>query len=380
MSGGGSWGGRDRSSNSGVYTSKKSTGYSGYFSTAFKAYDDTSMHTHTNCVNCDTTDVKSDRLSMLMGSQVAPNLHQGNQVNRITMLRNDIRYGRMDKYTDFGPKKLKTTKKNVLIVMLDMTGSMGTWRETIFKFLVDLYTETQGLLGDDLDILFIVYGDVKFGDPIQIATFGDGPELDNYLASFNDRMQGGGDGEESPEIPLYYVNQEVDVSDATNVYCYVVTDEACASTVDKNYLTNMGLTVNDELLDTKALIRSLLRKMELFVILGNTTSREWYLCERNGPCNGDFQTFWEDMVGKDRVLPLERDNLVIETILASIARKTDQDEKFSVSYQARRGDTEYGVVNLDLVQRSVMNVTGGSTSVTPPTVSGSRNLADFLDD
>lgn len=371
MSGAHGWGGNDRS----FYNPQNDRDD---FSSARNAYQSPRRgDPPTNCPNCgsslqggitcsycrtfaqgavnNTIDNRSaplDRMDLLMGSTMIP----------IT-----------PRYTDLRPKVLKSTKENVLIVMMDMTGSMGQWREDIFKFLVNLYEESQTLLGQNLEILFIAFGDVKYGDPIQVTTFGSGSELDSYLKAFVN-MGGGGDGEESPELAAYYLLESVDVSSAKHVFAYIITDEAASPRIDDmNLRKSVNLSLKRELVETRHVFQALLRKMELFVILKETTVL--------GYSSDSILRFWNTTLGPNRVLPLDRANLVVETMLASIARRTDQDEVFNSSYQARRGSTAYGAVNYDLVQKSVAMIPNGSSVVqTPSPGTGTRNLSDFLDD
>jgi hypothetical protein len=256
-------------------------------------------------------------------------------------------------------KALKSTAKNVIIVALDATGSMGKWREDILKYLVLLYVEAQGFLGDDLEVLFITYGDLKFNDEIEVAQFGRGQELDTHLVSLNISMGGGHDEEESPEIVAYYLLQQVDVSSAKHVYTYFITDERAAATVDATLVRqNLDLSFNTEYRDTTSVFRALLRKMEVFLVLRKTDDYS-YDYDR-------IRSSWEKMLGAERVLPLDLSNLVVEVMLAVIAKTTDQMSLFDQSFDLRRGATQFGATNRDLVGKSIALVPGTDPTAPPP--------------
>lgn len=247
-------------------------------------------------------------------------------------------------------KSLKSTAANVIIAVLDVTGSMGSWRADIFKHLVTLYTDAQSYLGDDLQILFIVYGDVKYHDRIEVAEFASGPVLDDHLQVLYMNASGGGDGEESPELVAYYLLQQVDVSSAKHVYTFFVTDESGADEVSEQQARqHLELAVNSELRDTKTVYRSLLRKMEVFTVLRETD------CYNPAP----IRQWWLDVLGPERIMPLDRGNLVVESMLACIAKTTGQLGQFTQNFQTRRGATRFGAVNQDLVMKSVAMVPGG---------------------
>lgn len=256
-------------------------------------------------------------------------------------------------------KKLVSKAANVIIAVLDVTGSMGSWRTDIFKHLVTLYKESQGYLGDDVEILFCVYGDVKYGDRLEVAEFGSGPELDDHLEALYMNAGGGGDEQESPEMLAYYLLQNVDVSSAKHVYTFFVTDEAGASTISEGHArSHLDLSVNAELSDTRTVFRSLLRKMEVFTILRKT--------DMGGYDPARIRQWWVDCLGEERIMPLDRGNLVVESMLACVAKTTGQLGQFTQDFQTRRGATKFGDVNQDLVMKSVAMVPGADAKLDAP--------------
>jgi len=268
-------------------------------------------------------------------------------------------------------KKLKSTARNVLAVVLDMTGSMGDWRDQIMKYLPMLYKEAQGYLGDDLEILFIVFGDLKcHSDKILVAEFGRGPELDSHLVALNKHQAGGGDEEESPEMVAYYLLQQVDLSSAKNVYTFFITDEKAAEEISETIArSHLGLQVNPELCRTTDVFGSLLRKTEVFVILRKTEVR--------GYSPEGIRQFWVDTVGEERVMPLDLPNLVVEAMLACVAKTTGQYGQFTQDFQSRRGGTKFGAVNLDAIGKSVAMVPGAGPDA--PTIQAATKLLVPID-
>ena len=271
---------------------------------------------------------------------------------------------------DKSPKRnFKSTAKNVLIVATDVTGSLGGWRKDMFKFLPLLYKEAQSYLGDDLEIMFIAFGDCKYSDPIEVTTFGRGQTLDTHLTALYKHASGGGDLEESPEMVAYFIHERVDTSTAKNVYTFFITDEKCATTISETQARDiLDCTVNPELADSKTVFRSLFRRMELFLVFAETHSygqRETV----------NFQDFWKDMLGAERVCPMPRANLVVETMLGVVAKTTGQLAVYTQNYQTRRGNTTYGAVNKSHVDRSIALVPGAGPS-TPNLAAKSRLLTD----
>ena len=269
-------------------------------------------------------------------------------------------------------RTLKSTADNVLIVLLDGTGSMGSWRSEIWARVKVLYDEAKALLGDNLQILFGTFGDLKFRDRFEIANFAAGPDLDDCLSALSIDFGGGGDEEESPEIPAYYLLKNVDVSTAKNVYAYFITDEKAAERLDRGLvLRTLGLELDPELGHTADVFRALLRKMEVFLVLRRTVNYG-YDPER-------IRKFWERTITKERILPLDDGRRIVDTMLAAVAKTTNQMDSFQASYMVRNKGSQYADENWGTVQKSVALV-GSGAPTPPPSAKKSRLLDALLND
>jgi hypothetical protein len=240
------------------------------------------------------------------------------------------------------------------MVAMDTTGSMGSWRDEIFRRCALMAKEAKEFLGDDLAILFIGFGDAKFGDVVEVAPFGNGPELDDYLEAMEHRTGGGGDEEESPELAAYFVHRRVEMPKAKHAYFWVVTDEKAAPNVSERLArTVLGLT-DGETPTTKVLFQMLLRKMEPFIVLRRTDI---------GSYDPDaIRQFWVDVVGEERVVPLDDGRRVVDAMLGVVAKTTGQLDKFTKALLQRQGGTKYGNVNIQTVQASIAMVPGAGPS------------------
>lgn len=263
---------------------------------------------------------------------------------------------------DFSPvRERETDAANVLIVALDTTGSMGSWREEIFKRLALLYKEAQGYLGDDIAVLFIGFGDSKFSDPFEVAPFGSGPELDTYLERMNKRSGGGADEEESPELAAFYVQNRVKMPKAKHAYFWVVTDEKAAPRVEERLARSVLGIDTAECPTTKVAFQMLLRKMEPFIILRRTDI---------GSYDPDrIREFWVDVVGEERVVPLDDGRRVVDTMLGVVAKTTGQLDQFTKALAQRQGKTKFGNVNIQTVHASIAMVPGAGPAAQIPAVS-----------
>lgn len=260
-------------------------------------------------------------------------------------------------YLDLAPRALKSTAANVLVVEVDVTGSMREWIQEIFDRLPLLYKETQKYLGDDLEILFIGFGDVAFHDKIEVASFGRGQVLDTYITAFDKNANGGGNGIESAEVVAVYVDKMVDTSTAKNVYMYTITDEGLAATVEPS-LVRRGVNVACEREPTKNVYDRLLMKGCVYTLFAATNTGR----------NSGYEKTWVDVLGRERVLPLNDARRVVDVMLGVMAKLTDQLDQFTQDLHARQGGTKFGSVNIANVHQTIALVNNGSPK--PPQITG----------
>lgn len=265
---------------------------------------------------------------------------------------------------DLSPRKRQvTTKKNVLIVSLDRTGSVRDWQKEIFDRMAVLYTEAQKYLGESLEILFVAFGDYQLcRDSFEVAPLGDGPILDTYILSLNSQANGGGNGIESSEFGAVYTHTLLDTSSAQNVFFFTVTDEGFYPNISEaeSYL---GVDAGSKLTSTKDLFRELKVRMNVYNIFALTeTGREDRRARKQ----------WEDALGEESVIPLDDARRVVDVMLGTMAKVTGQYDQFSVHLGQRQGGTAYGAVNQNTVHTALSRVVGVPQA--PSVKAGTKSL------
>jgi hypothetical protein len=282
---------------------------------------------------------------------------------------------------DYSPRKhIKTTKANVLVIAVDVTGSLELWLKEILDRCCLLYTEAQKLMGNDLEIIFIFYGDTRFGDLIQVAPSGSGPELDTYIQQCRTNANGGGNGVESLELAMLYALKQIDTSTARTAYFFGITDEGAYPQLDLNDVdATLGLRVEPDLIQTTEILKQLQLKMHTFFVWcenenvytrGNRLSRpnDSKFSTRAAEIRAEFET----LVGKQSLAPLDLQYRVVDVMLAIIAKTTGQYNQFSQSLASRqdandkRQGTKFKAENLQSVAQSVANIPGAPVAPTPP--------------
>ncbi|MDP3771728.1 MAG: hypothetical protein Q8R16_05495 [bacterium] len=251
--------------------------------------------------------------------------------------------------------ELRSTAANVLIVIQDVTGSMGDKPGEIFRRLPRLWHDAAKYLGtDDLEILFIAHGDARTDThAVQVARFGRGPELDEHLASFTIDGGGGGQGTESHELVAYYLLTRVDTSTARNVYAFFITDEAACDTIAKNLVTQeLGVTRQPEHANTRTVFDALRTRMHVYAVLFPPESydpvpiREW----------------WEKTLGREGILPLDDPRRIVDVLLGTLAAATGQTDAFADDLRSRQMPTQHGQQNVATVMQSIALVGRGTPS------------------
>ncbi len=256
---------------------------------------------------------------------------------------------------------LTSTASNVLIVVMDVTGSMITWPKEIFRRLPLLFTEMCEHLGsDDLEILFIAHGDARSdGYPIQVARFGKGPELDIMLAAFELEGGGGGQGTESHELVAYYLVKCVDTQSAQNVFTVFITDEAACDRVDPQHIEQyLGISAPIELISTKSVFATLERKSDVYAIVCDTNSYD-------GP--EPMLRFWRNTINPERVLHLTDARRVVDVMIGIVANSVGRYDQFKRRLIGRQAGTKYAAGNVAIVDKTLTLVRkGGLTKLLPP--------------
>jgi hypothetical protein len=201
-----------------------------------------------------------------------------------------------------------------LAVFFDDTGSMGIVPRVVQTKLADLF----GLLlrkgyCEDPQVMVGAYGDHEVdGVPLQLSQFESDNRIDDALDKIFLESGGGGNGGESQWLAWYYLAYHT-VTDAWEKrqkkgYAFFIGDEvslpATASAVQK--CVGDGEPLGS--LDHKEIVKALLEKWDAYVlVIDNLTAKG----QRSIP-------FYQELFGKDRVLIVENEEAIAETIALTV--------------------------------------------------------------
>lgn len=262
-----------------------------------------------------------------------------------------------------GLHREKTTGEVVVIISLDVTGSMSKWPEEIFKRLAKLYQVACDYFGtEEVDVLFIAHGDARTDrHPIQVGRVKRGQALELELASFDRPQGGGGQQTESHEIVAIYLRDCLDTSSARQVYTFFVTDEAACDAVDPRLVDEtLGIDVRRRELDTKKVFAELAKRMSVYAVFCSTNCYGGSATER-------MRAFWRAVVGPECTLPLDDARRVVETMLGVFAKTTGQMDRFTRDLTGWHAGARHGRQNVKTVLASIALV-GGNLPQSPKTL------------
>lgn len=260
----------------------------------------------------------------------------------------------------------KATAKNVVIVLVDGTGSMEAWLGEIFSRLSTLFVACQKFLGDDLQILFM-----KFGDPgccpqdsIFMADLAGGPILGDWVQELQaiPLQRGGGNRRESAELAALAVDRLVDTSGCKQVFLFTITDEMAEEEVDPVVAHRVGIP-SSKREPSQTVYSRLMERMHVFTIFADTSS---YGHQHQKV----FLPWWKDLLNRpgsvDRVINLDDSRRVVDVMLGAIAAITSQYDTFSQMLAGFQGGTKHGDQNIASVHQSLAGVSKVlSTPVAP---------------
>jgi hypothetical protein len=243
-------------------------------------------------------------------------------------------------------KELVTESAHPIVIMVDVTGSMSTWPEIIFEKLPLLGQEVERYF-TDYAISFTAVGDADCDSyPLQVRDFASGPSLDEHLRSLYPEG-GGGDIPESYELAAYYYLHHCSMGKAISPICILICD---APPHDELRPSEIEQYTGDKVqsdLNSAEMIRRLASKFSLYVVLKDFSSGD------------DTTKYWQNLLGRERVLPFDEPRDIVEVLIGIIAAEAGAFEDFRGRMTERHTDKPDRVTR---VMKSLRTVIAAVTS------------------
>jgi len=238
---------------------------------------------------------------------------------------------------DLVPNGLTTDSENPLVVLCDVTGSMGEWPGVIFSKLPYLDIEGKSYLGPTMETSFGAIGDAHKGDtyPLQVRQFDKGQKLSDHLKALVIEGKGGNDHCESYELAALYYARKVQMPAAKGKPIMIfIGDEGLHDYVTKAMAADIHVRLTEARIDTPDIFKELTRKFSVYVV--------------RKPYGDSYERIihqqWEKLIGEDHVLMLPGADRVVDVIFGILAHETGKVDYFREELEGRQKPEQVATV------------------------------------
>lgn len=265
---------------------------------------------------------------------------------------------------DLLPDSLSTDSAAPLIILCDVTGSMGEWPKIIFEKLPYFEVEGQEYLGKDLEISFGAIGDAYTDTyPLQARPFTKGLDLEKRMLELTIEKGGGSQMQETYELAALYCARRVSMPKAIRPILIFIGDEAPYDFVDAAHAKRYCKETLKGRLTTKEIFRELQTKYSVYLIRKPYEQTRDNTVSQNDQC---IRHKWAELLGDDRIANLPEAGRVVDVMFGLFAQETGRVEYFYKEMKERQTPAQVETVYKSLV--SIHKLSGDN----PSSLSASR--------
>lgn len=257
--------------------------------------------------------------------------------DRATMARVEEEKKPKSRKKDLWVPNITTSSTRPLIVIPDVTGSMGKWPAVMFGKFPYLYHEAKTVyLGEDVEICWIAVGDAYVDKyPLQVRPFaGERGEIASRLDELFIEAGGGGNGGESYELAaLYLLNNCMtpNVGSAKPIVIFIA-DEQPFDVIPVDHAKIAGVPSETRLLTTKV-FEELKKRFSVYLIRKPFgASSEHGMDDANRTIYGA----WAKLLGSDHIVSLPDPERVVDVMFGILATEVDKEEEFRKEIEGRQ--------------------------------------------
>ena len=226
-----------------------------------------------------------------------------------------------------------------LIVVTDVTGSMGQWPAVMFGKLPYLMHELKVYLGEQARFLIAAVGDAGSDSyPLQIhepkETFDEAKEA---LAGLVVEGGGGSNRKESYELAAGYFLKAVDVARAIKPILVFIGDEAPYAQLTGSQLGDLGIS-NVENMSTSELFKQLNEIYDVHLI------HKPYSHYETSPVTADVRAAWLPLLPPEHIHPLREPERVVDTLFGILGGATGRVDEFVGELTSRQNPEQVRTV------------------------------------
>lgn len=252
------------------------------------------------------------------------------------------------------PLSLTTDSPAPLVVVADVTGSMGEWPAVMFSKLPYLEVEGKEYLGEGLEICWAAVGDAN-GDkyPLQVRQFTSGLPLKDELMKLVIEGKGGGQTCETYELAALYFARNVSMPEAIHRPIIIfIGDEKPYEVIPAEFAKRWSY-VDDGRLLTEQVFEELKRKFSVYFIHKPYDTSAGSRLNYRDSTTESVGRAWEKLVGEDHIAELPDANRVVDVIFGILARETGRVDYFRMEIEGRQRPDQVKEVyrSLDTIHR-----------------------------
>jgi (2Fe-2S) ferredoxin len=223
-------------------------------------------------------------------------------------------------------KTIYTSSATPVVVAVDVTGSMQHWPAEIFDRLPLLY-QTLSQYREEVEVSFIAIGDAHSDrHPLQVTDFRKGIGLEETLNALYGEGGGGGQARESYELLAYQLLYRCRCPEAVKPLLILYGDEGFYEQIDPAQVRRL---IGDDLkepVDARAAWRAVAEAWNV-----------WHLRKAyHGHQEKQILAQWQDVLGPERVIPLDDEKRAVDLALGIIARQWGRLDDFEKNLAARQ--------------------------------------------
>jgi len=235
---------------------------------------------------------------------------------------------------DLLPRSITTQSPAPIVIVCDVTGSMGEWPATIFSKLPYLDNEMRKeYFGDGAEICFAAVGDA-FSDkyPLQAGEFAKGEDMEKRLKTLVVEGGGGGGGSESYELAALYFARNCATPMAMRKPIFImIGDELPYDTIAPDVSERYAHTAAPKMVTAKDVFKELAEKYSVYYI-----RKPYNRADESDPNAAHQHKVWASLVGEDRVVFLPEAGRVVDVIFGIFAREAGKIDYFTKELKDRQ--------------------------------------------
>lgn len=273
--------------------------------------------------------------------------------------------------SDLVPNFISTNSDSPLIVVCDVTGSMGEWPAVIFSKLPYLDIEGKQYLGENMEICFGAVGDANSDKyPLQVMPFSKGLDLEQQLKQLVIEGGGGGQTTETYELAALYLARNMKTPKARRKPIVIfIGDEQPYQYVERAQANKYSKTLINQRMSTEDVFAELRETCSVYLV------RKPY--DRSS-CEPEIKRHWEKLLGADHIAELPDASRIVDVIFGILAAEVNKIDYFHEEIEDRQRPDQVKTVykSLMTIHSSATRHTGKSVMLKPSKGKHTRSLLD----